>query len=102
MIGKYLLVDGYSRLSIGASRNLHIKQMDVVTAFLYGLLDEIVYVEQPHRFVQGILVCRLIQALYGLKQAPRVWYAVIRDFLKVKGFLATDADQSVFISAYFG
>ena len=72
--------------------------MDVVTAFLYGLLDEVVYVEQPHGFVQGIFVCRLKRALYGLKQAPRVWYAVIRDFLKEKGFVATDADQSVFIS----
>lgn len=84
---------------IGASRNLHIKQMDVVTAFLYGLLDEIVYVKQPHRFVQGSLVCRLKRALYGLKQAPRVWYLVIRNFLKEKGLIATDSDQRVFISA---
>lgn len=73
--------------------------MDVVTAFLYGLLDEIVYVEQPHGFVQGVLVCRLKRALYGLKQAPRVWYSVIRDFLKEKGFTAAESDQSVFISA---
>ena len=88
-----------SLFSIGASRNWHIKQMDVVTAFLYGLLDEVVYVEQPHGFVQGVLVCRLKRALYGLKQAPRVWYSVIRDFLKEKGFTATNSDQSVFISA---
>lgn len=51
--------------------------MDVVTAFLYGLFDEIVYVEQPYSFVQGVLVCRLKRALYDLKQAPRVWYSVI-------------------------
>lgn len=73
--------------------------MDVVTVFLYGLLDKIVYVEQPHGFVQVILVCQLKRALYGLKQAPRVWYLVIWDFLKEKSLVATDADQSVFISA---
>lgn len=88
-----------SLFSIRAFRNWHIKQMDVVTAFLYGSLDEIVYVEQPHGFVQGFLVCRLKRALYGLKQAPRVWYSVIRDFLKEKGFTATNSDQGVFISA---
>lgn len=52
-----------SLFSIGPSRNLHIKQMDVVTAFLYGLLDEIVFVEQPHGFAKGSLVCRLKQVL---------------------------------------
>lgn len=61
-----------SLFSIETSRNWHIKQMDVVTAFLYGLPDEIIYVEQPHGFVQDVLVCRLKRALYGLKQAPRV------------------------------
>ena len=60
--------------------------MHVMIAFLYKLLDEIVYVEQPHNFVQGVLVCQLQRALYGLKHAPKVWYLVIRDFLKEKGF----------------
>ena len=73
--------------------------MDVVIAFLYGLLDEVVYVKQPHGFVQGVLICQLKRALYGLKQARKVWYLVIRDFLKEKGFTATNSDQSVFISA---
>ena len=34
-----------SLFSIVVSQNWHIKQMDIVTAFLYGLLDEIVYIE---------------------------------------------------------
>ncbi len=47
-----------------------IRQMDVVTAFLYGFLDEIIYIEQPHLFeLNPELVCRLRKALYGLKQA---------------------------------
>lgn len=44
--------------------------MDVVTAFLYGFLDEVLYIEQPHLFeTDGNKVCKLLKALYGLKQA---------------------------------
>ncbi len=58
-----------------------IRQMDVVTAFLYRFLDEVIYVEQPHRFeLRPELVCRLRKALYRLKQAPQVWYQTIADF----------------------
>jgi len=84
---------------IAATRDLHIEQMDVVTAFLYGFLDELVYVEQPHGFVTDPdLVCRLKKALYGLKQAPRVWSAMIRSFLNKLGFHETESDKSLFVS----
>ncbi len=50
-----------------------IRQMDVVTAFLYGFLDEIIYIKQPHLFEPTPeLVCCLRKALYRLKQAPQV------------------------------
>ena len=84
---------------IAATRDLHIEQMDVVTAFLYGFLDELVYVEQPHGFViDPGLVCKLRKALYGLKQAPRVWSAMIRSFLNKLGFHETESDKSLFVS----
>ena len=87
-----------SLFSIDISRNLYIKQIDVVTAFLYGLFDEIISVEQLHEFLKSIPVYQLKQALYGLKHAPRVWYLVICNFLKDKNFIVTDFDQSMFIS----
>lgn len=61
-------------------------------------LDEVVYVEQFYRFMQGILVNQLKQVLYGLKQILRVWYLVICYFLKEKSFTTTYFDQNVFIS----
>jgi hypothetical protein len=64
-------------LAIAAIYDLHIHQMDVVTAFLAGELEEEIYMEQPEGFEIGNpdsedLVCKLLRSLYGLKQAPRI------------------------------
>ena len=61
-------------LSLGCNMKFKLFQMDVKSAFLNGLLQEEVYVEQPKGFVDPILkdhVFKLEKALYGLKQAPR-------------------------------
>lgn len=41
-------------------------QLDIKTAFLYGLVDEELYIEQPEGFVilgQEKLVCKLIKCI---------------------------------------
>ena len=61
-------------LSIVASENLHLEQMDVKTTFLLGDLDKEIYMQQPEGFVvpgKEHMVCKLTRSLYGLKQAPR-------------------------------
>ena len=56
---------------ISVKKGLSIHHMDVVTAFLYGFLDEAIYVIQPTLFEKGEnKVCLLRKALYGLKQIP--------------------------------
>jgi len=63
-------------ISLAASNKWKIYQLDVKSAFLNGILEEEVYVQQPEGFrVAGkeSKVYRLIKALYGLKQAPRAW-----------------------------
>jgi len=57
-------------LALAAFYGLHVHQMDVKTTFLYGELEEEIYMEQPDGFVvhgEGNKMCRLIKSLYGLK-----------------------------------
>jgi hypothetical protein len=63
-----------SVLSIVASEDLYLEQLDVKTAFLHGDLVEEIYMHQPEGFSERgkeNMVCRLKKSLYSLKQAPR-------------------------------
>nr|GFA86623.1 ribonuclease H-like domain-containing protein [Tanacetum cinerariifolium] len=54
-------------------------QMDVKSAFLYGTINEEVYVMQPPGFQDPEFpdrVYKVEKAMYGLHQAPRAWYVV--------------------------
>ncbi|CAI7838992.1 unnamed protein product [Closterium sp. NIES-54] len=58
-------------LALAASLNLEVEQLDVCTAFLYGLLMEEVYMRQPPGYDDGSgRVWKLKRTLYGLKQSP--------------------------------
>nr|GEZ52041.1 ribonuclease H-like domain, reverse transcriptase, RNA-dependent DNA polymerase [Tanacetum cinerariifolium] len=55
-------------------------QMDVKSAFLYGTIDEEVYVMQPFGFQDleyPARVYKVEKAMYGLHQAPRAWYGTL-------------------------
>ena len=83
--------------AIAAAMDYEIEQMDVKTAFLYGNVNDEVYVEQPTGYEEDTdSVCLLDKALYGLKQSPRIWYETLTEFLKSLGFEALNADLSVF------
>ena len=80
------------------TRDLYIYQMNVVIAFLYEILEELIYMSQSNDFIEDFtLVCELRKTLYDLKQSSRVWYNVIQKFLKSLDFISTEADVSVFI-----
>ena len=56
-------------LALSVLEDLEIEALDVKTAFLYGNLDEELYMEQPEGFVvkgQERKVYKLKKALYGL------------------------------------
>jgi hypothetical protein len=66
-----------------------IHQMDVMTYFFNGVVEEEVYVDQQQGFGthdRKTHVCILKKSLYGLKQSPREWYSRIGSFLMSLGF----------------
>ncbi|GJP49199.1 hypothetical protein CLOM_g8439 [Closterium sp. NIES-68] len=74
-------------LAIAALLGWKIRQMDIVTAFLNGIIMEEVYMKQPEGLDDGSgRVCRLKKAIYGLKQAPRAWYHKLEEALLAGGF----------------
>lgn len=73
-------------------------QLDVKNAFLHGLLNEIIYMEQPPGFVTDpTQVCLLKRSLYGLKQAPRAWFERFSNYLLELGFVCSTANPPLFI-----
>ncbi|GKC24308.1 putative ribonuclease H-like domain-containing protein [Tanacetum coccineum] len=75
-------------------------QMDVKSAFLYGTIDEEVYVSQPPSFVDPKFpkkVYKVVKALYGLHQAPRALYATLSTFLLKSRYRKGTIDKNLFI-----
>ncbi|GJS54099.1 putative ribonuclease H-like domain-containing protein, partial [Tanacetum coccineum] len=75
-------------------------QLDVKSAFLYGEIEEEVYVTQPKGFEDPYFpkhVYRVVKALYGLHQAPRAWYARLSTFLLQHNYRRGTIDKTLFI-----
>jgi hypothetical protein len=87
-------------LSLATLYDLELAQADVKTAFLYGKLDEEVYMKQPpgYEHEDRSLVCKLKKSLYGLHQSPRNFYRHIRGLLANIGLHALKTDESIFVS----
>ncbi|CAI7844595.1 unnamed protein product [Closterium sp. NIES-53] len=81
-----------------ANRGWRIKQMDITTAFLNGIILEEPCMLQPEGLDDGSgRVCRLKKAIYGLKQAPRAWYHKLEETLLAGGFKKSECDHSLFL-----
>ncbi|GJT48338.1 putative ribonuclease H-like domain-containing protein [Tanacetum coccineum] len=75
-------------------------KMDVNSAFLYGTIEEEVYVCQPPRFEDPKFpdkVYKVEKTLYGLHQAPRAWYETLSTYLLENGFRRGTIDKTLFI-----
>jgi hypothetical protein len=86
-------------LSLAVSNGWHLRQLDVKNTFLYGVLEEEVYMRQPPGYEESSKlghVFKLDKALYGLKQAPRAWYSRLSVKLQSLGFSASKGDTSLF------
>ena len=87
-------------LAYAVQNDMLVHQMDVVTAFLNGKLEEEIYMEQPDGYIQPgkeHLVCKLQKSLYGLKQSPRCWNTAFREFMTLLQFKQSTADPCIYV-----
>jgi len=85
-------------LQVANVRKYYIEQFDVKTAYLYGPLDEVIYMQQAPGYHQGgeNQVCLLKKSLYGLKQSGKNWRETLSKALKELGLEETNADPCVY------
>ncbi|GJV33629.1 putative ribonuclease H-like domain-containing protein [Tanacetum coccineum] len=87
-------------LAYASFKDFVVYQMDVKSAFLYGKIEEEVYVCQPPGFEDPEFLDRVYKvekALYGLHQAPRAWYETLSTYLLDNGFQRGKFDKTLFI-----
>lgn len=90
-------------LSVAVENSWPLYQLDINNAFLYGELNEEVYMSLPEGYYSQneTKVCRLIKSLYlyGLKQASRVWNEKLVNVLIEMGFVQRKCDYSLFVKS---
>ncbi|GKB42730.1 putative ribonuclease H-like domain-containing protein [Tanacetum coccineum] len=92
-------------LAYASFKDFVVYQMDVKSAFLYGKIEEEVYVCQPPRFEDLDFpdrVYKVKKALYGLHQAPRAWYETLSTYLLDNEFQRGKINKTLFIKRYKG
>ena len=97
LVARYTSIITIMALASMMKWDLH--QIDVKTAFLNGVIEEEVYIEQPQGFEvedRRAHICKLKKALYGLKQAPRAWYGRIDSFLTSLDFTKSKVDPNLY------
>ena len=86
-------------LALAALEDWYITGLDVRSAYLYGKLDEEIYMEQPEGFAapgSERKVLRLWRALYGLKQAGLAWWRTLDKSLQELGFERLKSEAGIF------
>ena len=93
-------------ISLVVSKKLEMHLMDVVTAYLYGLLDSDIYMKIPEGFKmpealstkpKEMYSIKLQRSLYGLKQSECMWYNRLSDYLINKGYMNNVICPCIFI-----
>ena len=88
-------------LALAAKQNWPLWQMDVITAFLNGTINEDLFMEIPDGFPGAddpTQVCKINRALYGLKQSPKAWYDRISAWLCNHGLTRSKSDPNMYYS----
>ena len=96
-------------ISLAVCEKLEIRLMDVITAYLYGSLDNDIYMKIPEGLQlhdrydsnpRELYSIKLQRSLYGLKQAGRMWYNRLTEYLLKQSYNNDPICPCVFIKRY--
>ncbi|GJS85213.1 putative ribonuclease H-like domain-containing protein [Tanacetum coccineum] len=90
-------------LAYASFKDFVVYQMYVKSAFLYGRIEEEVYVCQPPGFEDLDFIDRVYmveKALYGLHQAPKAWYETLSTYLLDNGFQRGKINKTFYIKRH--
>ncbi|GJS71997.1 putative ribonuclease H-like domain-containing protein [Tanacetum coccineum] len=90
-------------LAYASFKDFVVYQMDVKSTFLYGKIEEEVYVCQPPGFEDPHFpdkVYKVEKALYGLHQALRAWYETLSTYFLDNGFYRGQINKTLFIKRH--
>ena len=86
--------------ALAALKGWYMMGVDVCMAYLYGKLDEEIYMHQPEGFIargQESKVIKLQRALYSLKQAGLAWWKELTQSMKTLGFSHVNSDAGIYV-----
>ena len=86
--------------ALTALKGWYMTGVDVCTAYLYGKLDEEIYMGQSEGFIargQESKVIKLQRALYSLKQAGLAWWKELTQSMKTLGFSHLNSDAGIYV-----
>jgi Reverse transcriptase (RNA-dependent DNA polymerase) len=93
-------------IRLTTTENIQMRLMDVVTAYLYGSLDNDIYMKVPEGLKMSeafkskpreIYSIKLKRSLYGLKKSGRMWYNRLNEYLIKERYKSNIISQCVFI-----
>lgn len=87
--------------AVAAALGMRLTGADVKTAYLYGIIDTLVYMKQPRGYEKygpdgHAMVCKLRKSIYGLRQSGARWEATLVEHLLKLGFARCEFDPCLF------
>lgn len=90
-------------VALAAKLNWKLYHLDVKSAFLNGILQDEIFIEQPQGFIingKADMVCKWEKTSYGLKPAPQTWYTRINSHLVNLGLMRSETKATLSVKGY--
>ena len=93
-------------ISLVVLEELNMCFMDAITTYLYGSMDNDIYMKIPEGFKlleanctkpRSMYSIKLQRSLYGLKQSGRMWYNRLSEYLLKEGYMNNLICPCIFI-----